>query len=125
MQNRGVIHCLEISGNLYKKSEISTPKPEIPLENEKSRTLNVEVIHPSEGKGLVESGEDFSFSLDELGVGHDSFFLACIKYSSSKLYFYFDLSDSFILLFIYLIEYTRTQFLMIYHLLLLHPPTSR
>ena len=26
-----------------------TPKPEIPLKNEKSRTLNVEVIYPLEG----------------------------------------------------------------------------
>ena len=38
----------EISGNLYEKSEISyTPNQEIRLKKEKSRTLNVEMMHPS------------------------------------------------------------------------------
>ena len=47
--SRGVNHFLEISRNPYKKLEIFyTPKPEIPLKNEKSRTLNVGlVIFPS------------------------------------------------------------------------------
>ena len=45
----GKNHFLEMSGN----QKSSTPKPEMPLKNEKSRTLNIEVISPS-GKGMVE-----------------------------------------------------------------------
>ena len=54
---RGVNHFLEIPGN--QKSR--TPKPEIPLKNEKSRTLNVEVIYPS-GK------TDFELDYKENGM---------------------------------------------------------
>ena len=47
------IHSLEIYRNPYKKSAKSrTPKPEIPLNNEKSRKLNIEVITPRTG-GLI------------------------------------------------------------------------
>ena len=44
---RGVNHSLKISGNPYSKSEISCTQVRNPFENEKSRTLNAEVIYPS------------------------------------------------------------------------------
>ena len=42
--HRGVNHSLDIP---IRNQESRTSKPEILLKNEKSRTLNVEVIYPS------------------------------------------------------------------------------
>ena len=36
-----------------------TPKPEIPLKNKKSRTLNVEMICPSTGLGRPTDSKEF------------------------------------------------------------------
>ena len=51
---RGVNDSLEIFRNPYKKSEISyVYKSEIPVKNEKSCMLNVEVVYPSKNHTLI------------------------------------------------------------------------
>ena len=63
-----------------------TPKPEMPLENEKSRTLNVEVIYPSVsltfifyGEGKADREMKFHFSPDILCERGEKYFFPTLR----------------------------------------------